>query len=66
MWSKEGDIVLTPFMGIGSEIYEAVKLGRKGIGIELKESYFNQAISNIKSALEETEQVGLFDEVCNE
>jgi superfamily II DNA or RNA helicase len=66
IWSKEGDIVLTPFMGIGSEIYEAIKMNRKGIGIELKESYFNQAVSNIKSVLEEKEQVGLFDEVTNE
>jgi hypothetical protein len=51
LWSKEGDTVLTPFMGIGSEIYEAVKLKRKGIGIELKESYYNQAIANIKNAI---------------
>jgi DNA modification methylase len=60
LWSKEGDIVFTPFMGIGSEVYEAVKMGRNGIGIELKESYFNQAVANIKSALEESEQENLF------
>jgi len=48
LWSKKGDVVLTPFMGIGSEIYVAVKNKRKGIGIELKESYFRQASKNIK------------------
>jgi hypothetical protein len=63
LWSAEGDIVFTPFMGIGSEIYEAVKMNRKGIGIELKESYFNQAVLNVKSALEETYQDNLFSEV---
>jgi superfamily II DNA or RNA helicase len=64
MWSKEGDTVFTPFMGIGSEIYEAVKLNRKGIGIELKESYFNQAVENIKMALSEKDQMGLFDAIA--
>lgn len=49
LWSTEGDTVFTPFMGIGSEIYEAIKLNRKGIGIELKDSYFEQAVLNIKS-----------------
>lgn len=60
LWSKEGDVVFTPFMGIGSEIYEAVKLKRKGIGIELKDSYFKQAVANIQQAIEETKQAGLF------
>ena len=41
------DTVFTPFMGVGSEVYGAVKLGRKGIGIELKESYYVQAEKNI-------------------
>jgi hypothetical protein len=49
LWSVEGDTVLTPFMGVGSEVYVAVKNGRKGIGIELKESYYRQAIKNLKS-----------------
>ena len=67
MWSNKGDIVLSPFMGIGSEIYEAVKLGRKGIGIELKDSYFRQAVSNIASVLEEMQNMTLFDmEAVNE
>ncbi len=49
LWSAKGDIVFTPFMGVGTEIYEAVSIGRKGIGIELKRSYFKQAIANLKS-----------------
>jgi DNA modification methylase len=43
MWSNPGDVVLSPFMGIGSEGVVALKTGRKFIGTELKESYFNQA-----------------------
>lgn len=49
LWSNPGDIVFTPFMGIGSEVYGAVELGRKGLGIELKESYYRQAVKNLKS-----------------
>ena len=48
LWSNEGDVVLTPFMGVGSEVYGAVKLGRKGLGCELKLSYFRQAVKNLK------------------
>jgi hypothetical protein len=58
LWSKEGDIVLTPFMGIGSEIHESIKLNRYGIGIELKDSYFDQAVKNIKTTIEETKNQG--------
>lgn len=54
LWSKEGDTVLTPFLGIGSEAYTAVKMGRKAIGAELKTSYFNLAARNMLSA-EETQ-----------
>jgi len=61
LWSAEGDNVLTPFMGIGSEIYEAIKLKRYGIGIELKDSYFGQAVKNIKDAIDEINQAGLFE-----
>lgn len=50
MRSNEGETVLTPFMGIGSEVYSAVSKGRKGIGAELKESYFRQAVKNIEQA----------------
>lgn len=48
LWSAPGDIVLTPFAGIGSEVYVAVEMGRKGIGIELKPSYFEQAVRNLR------------------
>ncbi len=47
LWSNPGDVVLTPFLGIGSEVYSAVDMGRKGIGFELKPSYFEQAVRNI-------------------
>lgn len=48
LYSNKGEVVLTPFMGVGSEVYSPVSLGRKAIGIELKESYFKQAIENMK------------------
>lgn len=47
LWSNEGEVVLTPFMGVGSEVFGAVKLGRKGLGVELKESYYKQALINL-------------------
>lgn len=50
LWSNKGDTVLSPFMGIGSEGYMAIKAGRKFIGTELKQSYFAQAIKNLKDA----------------
>lgn len=49
LWSNPGDVVLTPFLGIGSEVYCAVNMGRKGIGFELKPSYFVQAVKNISA-----------------
>lgn len=52
LWSNPGETVLTPFMGVGSEVYAAVKSGRKGIGAELKDSYFRQAIKNVAAALD--------------
>ncbi len=48
--SNEGETVLTPFMGVGSEVYGAVINGRRGIGAELKESYFRQAVQNLEQA----------------
>ena len=51
MWTNPGDVVLTPFMGVGSEVFQAVAMGRKGIGIELKESYFRQAVKNVAAAV---------------
>jgi len=59
LWSNPGDSVITPFLGIGSEVYCAVKMGRKGIGIELKPSYFAQAKRNIEAIKAETG--GLFE-----
>lgn len=59
LWSNPGDIVLTPFLGIGSEAYVALELKRRAIGIELKESYYDQAVKNCKSVVE-CEQISLF------
>jgi DNA modification methylase len=53
LWSNPGERVLTPFMGVGSEVYGAVINGRRGIGIELKPSYYNQAVKNIHEAVNE-------------
>jgi DNA modification methylase len=58
LWSNPGDVVFTPFLGIGSEVYGAVELGRKGIGIELKPSYFKQAVKNLE-ALQNSNQCKL-------
>jgi DNA modification methylase len=54
LWSNPDDVVFTPFMGIGSEVYGAVELGRKGLGIELKPSYFRQAVKNLESVKKKT------------
>jgi DNA modification methylase len=60
LYSNPGDTVFTPFMGIGSEIFQAVKMGRKGYGIELKQSYFETAMKNIKAAEATKAQAALF------
>lgn len=62
LWSNPGDVVLTPFLGIGSEVYGAVAAGRKGIGFELKPSYFAQAKRNI-AELEKAKTDNLFNVV---
>ena len=62
LWSNPGDTVLTPFLGIGSEVYCAVQMGRKGIGIELKPSYFAQARRNLDNA--QANIGGLFGEAA--
>ncbi len=59
LWSKAGDVVLSPFMGIGSEGYEAIRAGRKFVGAELKTSYYEQAIRNLAAAADDG-QVALF------
>lgn len=61
LYTNPGDIVLTPFLGIGSEAYCAIKMGRRAIGIELKESYFRQAIENCKNAEIENAQMDISD-----
>lgn len=50
LYSNPGEVVLTPFMGVGSEVYSPVSMGRKAIGIELKDSYYKQAILNLQEA----------------
>lgn len=61
LWSNPGDTVFSPFAGIGSEGYGAVRLGRKFVGIELKPEYYEQAAKNIGAAIEEMQQATLFD-----
>lgn len=68
MWSNMGETVLTPFMGVGSEVYGAVINGRRGIGAELKASYFRQAIRNLAAAAQhkakdDQKQVDMFSDV---
>lgn len=61
LWSNEGDTVLSPFAGIGSEGYESLKMGRRFVGVELKPSYYQQAVKNLQSAVEQTKVKTLFD-----
>lgn len=61
LYSNPGETVLTPFMGIGSEVYEAVKWGRKGIGIELKPSYYQLAVRNLRAIEAKINTPTLFD-----
>lgn len=66
LWSNPGETVLTPFMGVGSEVYGALCAGRKAIGIELKPSYYRQAEKNVQAAHEgkrAEEQQEIFAEV---
>lgn len=64
LYSNPNEVVLTPFMGVGSEVYSPVSLGRKAIGIELKDSYFKQAVKNMAEAQtrfkDETPQLTVF------
>lgn len=50
LWTNPGDVVLSPFAGIGSEGYSSVQMGRRFVGVELKPSYFKQAVANLKAA----------------
>ena len=60
LYTNPGDTVLTPFLGIGSEAWQSVRMGRKAIGFELKESYFQQAKGNLMGLMDEKKQVELF------
>lgn len=60
LWSNPGEIMWTPFMGVGSEVYGAVVNGRRGIGSELKLSYYNQSKKNVLAAIQEPAQKSLF------
>lgn len=65
LYSNPGEVVLTPFMGVGSEVFSPVSMGRKAIGIELKESYFKQAVLNMQDAetrFDKPEQLELFSD----
>jgi hypothetical protein len=59
LYSNKGDTILTPFAGIGSEVYQSVKMGRKAIGFELKESYFDLMKKNLASLIEQKRQMEL-------
>jgi hypothetical protein len=63
MRTNPGERVFTPFMGVGSEVYGAVRLGRLGIGAELKPSYYRQAVRNLESVTVPAAQAELFDEL---
>jgi hypothetical protein len=63
LWTNPGDTVLTPFMGVGSEVHTAVMRKRRGVGIELKDSYYQQALKNVADALRISNQKDLFSEV---
>lgn len=60
LYTNKGDTVFTPFMGIGSEVYQAVKMDRYGIGFELKESYFNLAQKNLQELVKSKGQEAIF------
>ena len=62
LWTNKGDTVLTPFLGIGSEVFKAVEMGRKGIGFELKQQYFDVACKNLKNVELQKNQLDFFAE----
>lgn len=61
IWSNKGDVVFSPFAGVGSEGYESLKMDRKFIGIELKQSYFNFAVKHLQIAERMKDQLSLFE-----
>lgn len=60
LWSNPRETVFTPFMGVGSEVFSAVQNGRRGVGVELKPSYYRQAVKNMAGATARVEQDDLF------
>lgn len=66
LWTNPGEVVFTPFGGIGSELYQSLKMGRQAIGIELKESYFSVAVRNCRAAVRGQAQTTLFDLLASE
>jgi DNA modification methylase len=60
LWSNPGETVFTPFLGIGSEPFQAIKMGRRGKGIELKKSYFDIAVKNCRNATSLNNQLQLW------
>lgn len=67
LWSNPGENVFTPFMGVGSEVYSAVVNDRRGIGVELKASYYRQAVKNVREAVSgvRSEQVDILEEIAS-
>lgn len=61
LWSNEGDVVFSPFGGIGSEGVSALQMGRKFIGTELHPAYFKQGVKNLTGAEDSGQQTSLFD-----
>ncbi len=61
LWTNPGETMCSPFAGVGSEIYQSVRMGRKGIGCELKTSYWNQSVRNLESVDEPDQDKFLFD-----
>jgi DNA modification methylase len=67
LWSNPGETVLTPFMGVGSEVYVPVRMGRKALGIELKPSYYRQALRNLAAVdVPASEQPTFFDDASTQ
>jgi DNA modification methylase len=71
LWTNPGETVLTPFAGVGSEVAGAVLNGRRGVGIELKNAYYRQAVKNLReitghavAAAVQEEEMSLFDDAA--
>lgn len=66
LWTNPGETVITPFMGVGSEVFASVRAGRRAIGAELKGSYFRQAVKNLAAVHDQTQEASLFSAVESE